>query len=141
METNSDGFPMAQIALHKRTLKRTLSESKSATFPTPPQPPPIPQKITHILPALVPKHTAKVNLKQLCVDDTQRKSINLVYNSSKNSILQYRLEDPQEQQNALEVLQKLGLDRPSRETLESRWNITWSVTWGKNKQKWILFQW
>jgi hypothetical protein len=54
--------------------------------------------------------------------------------------------DVDSQQRAQELLSQLGLDRQSRSSLESRWNIQWSNSWdvgvdGADSRRRILFQW
>jgi hypothetical protein len=56
-------------------------------------------------------------------------------------------EDLRSQECARNLLLQLGLDRPSRSSLDSRWNVQWSNSWivGPEKEgdtrKRILFQW
>jgi hypothetical protein len=51
--------------------------------------------------------------------------------------------DAASQQRAQELLLQLGLDRPSRSSLESRWSIQWSNGWDDktDSRRRILFQW
>ena len=52
-------------------------------------------------------------------------------------------DDAASQKCAQELLLQLGLDRPSRSSLESRWSIQWSNGWDDktDSRRRILFQW
>ncbi|KLO11763.1 hypothetical protein SCHPADRAFT_830505 [Schizopora paradoxa] len=89
------------------------------------------------------KKQAVVPIKQLFLNKTQLSQIESIYRDKKEYIVEYSESNAHHQQEASQVLQDLLLDRPSRESLDSRWTIRWSTKSKGKGKKWqrTLFQW
>ena len=101
---------------------------------------------THILTDIPPhpvlyRKQPTVPISSLILNEKQVHQIKSIYQDKKEYLAEYNT-NSQHQQEALQVLKDLLLDRQSRESLDSRWTRRWSTT-SKGKDKWqrILYQW
>ncbi|KAJ4499163.1 hypothetical protein C8R41DRAFT_755296, partial [Lentinula lateritia] len=62
-----------------------------------------------------------------------RAELNEIYSSSRVVSIEFPPNDPRAQEEAQARLVEIGLDKNTRELLESRWNIQWSKTWARTK--------
>ena len=77
----------------------------------------------------------------------QAKATTDLYANGRQDCHLFTPEDPCSQEVAQALLRQLGLDRQSRTSLDSRWNVQWSNSWnigpeemGDTRRR-ILFQW
>lgn len=83
-------------------------------------------------------------INRLALNTEQRSSIDSIYRTKQETVLMFP-SDKSGQENAAQVMHHHGLDRQSREALESRWSIQWSTSWpsgAPGNRLWrILLQW
>ncbi|KAF8804230.1 hypothetical protein BYT27DRAFT_7214085 [Phlegmacium glaucopus] len=87
--------------------------------------------------------SSNVYTRHLTHTPHQVATIKLIYEQCKHDIHYFEENQPESQYNAQLLLVKLGLDRPSRCQLESRWNVQWSTSWtvgSRDKRRRILYQ-
>ena len=76
------------------------------------------------------------------MQDADQKAATVIYKDLHYTFLKDRSDQQHEAQT---ILMMHGLDRGSRDNLESRWSVAWSNSWvvgGEgDKQRHILFQW
>ena len=84
-------------------------------------------------------------MDRLSLTATQRNQIQGIYAVRQETTYIFSPDDEQQQHFAHKFLRDQGLDRQSRERLESRWNTQWSNHWSINKgtdrRGRYLFQW
>ena len=106
-------------------------------------------KVSFTIPAgpRVAMNALQVQIDYLVYDPTQRTAITELYNDSGQTCHVFAKGNQLDQQRAQAILKELGLDRNTRNHLESHWKVQWSNSWSvgsgsmKDERRHILFQW
>jgi len=92
-----------------------------------------------------PGPLAKVRLEYLSHTLEQQTATASLYEREEISSYHFDPTNPHHQARVQQILLQLGLDRVSRDSLDSRWSVQWSNSWfigeDGDSRKRILFQW
>lgn len=87
---------------------------------------------------------SQIYTNHLCYTEEQQLAISKIYETGSQTSFTFEQDSEKEQENAIQILQKLGLNREKRSSLEFPYSIRWSTKSSKNgNKKWerTLFQW
>ncbi|KAH9942659.1 hypothetical protein B0H21DRAFT_710230 [Amylocystis lapponica] len=78
--------------------------------------------------------SVKIKTRYLSLSDAQISAITTIYASGSDNCHVYAKSNPLDQRRVQQELTFLGLDRETRDNLESRWSIQWSTGWKSGKK-------
>lgn len=113
----------------------------------PPHPTQLKKKSQVIRTILIDLHLteySQIYTNHLCYTEEQQLAISKIYETGSQTSFTFEQDSEKEQENAIQILQNLGLNREKRSSLEFPYSIRWSTKSSKNgNKKWerTLFQW